>query len=496
MVDMIELRRILAAALAATVCTCALGAAPARSGEPAWERCRKRVGEHKFDSDYDAARTRLKAFLAANPASEHAAEARKELESLESFAEKQIEGIYKRARSFSDGRRFDKALELYTEIITRSPSPEWVKRAREGIERNDKATEPLFAAVKKKCDQLLAEWKYAEAAKTAAKSAEDFLGTKWADFSEKIGSESKEISEFFVRLGLKVEKGKSSPRKTPFKIKDLSGWYVRGKIVRADEQGFMCTVTGAGRTYAWKDLLSDKGGQNPKRFLEIMDLYQPEGRDQLALGILLYRRGFKSQAADRFRVAAKRGDLSDRAERYLDLIGGTLNRVAYDFSSGLQLMDWHASGGRWRIVKGRLVQEGEKGEGDLKLVRHKYKAREVRFFFELTAPSPKGLVSVVLVQDDRNSFGFAFSPEEGYSAFGSIEGNVKTVKDARFRLPRGRKVRVRCGLKGDTFALSVGNRKLPRLKLAGLSRLEGHFHLRSLGAKAGFDNIVIRNIKD
>jgi hypothetical protein len=476
-------------------CTCVLGAS-ACGGEAAWELCKKRAGEHKFNNDYDAARTALKTFLAAHPGSANASEARKELESLESVAEKQIQGIYSRARKYSDRRMFDPALELFTEVITRAPSAGWVKKAREGIERNDQATEPLFNAVGKRYRKLFAEWKFSEAAETVKKTAADLIGTKWSDKAGRTMIEAQALSAFFKRLGAKVEKGKRSPKRTPFKIRDLSGWKVSGKISKIDEQGMMCLVTGAGKSYTWKSFLPKSPTQEPKRFLEIMDLYSPTAVDQLALGILLYRHGFKKAAASRFKLAAGDAKLADETGYYLDLISGTLNRVAYDFSSGLQLMDWQARGGRWRIVKGRLVQEAERGEAELILSRRKYQAKAVRLFFEMSTKSKRGLISVVLVQDEKNSFGFTFSPAQGYSAFASVDGKVKTVKLEKFRLPWGRKVRIRCGLKGNTFALSVGRTKMPRLTAAGLTKLQGTFRLRTLEAKAQFDNIVIRNVKD
>jgi len=415
---------------------------------------------------------------------------------LAEFAEKQIKAAHANARNFSDRQRFDLALELYTEIITRAPSPEWVKKAREGIERNDKATAPLYRAVRKKCDQLFKQWNFAEAAKLAGKTSTELAGTRWAEPASRTLMEAAGAQEFFKSLTAKVKKTKDKPKRTPFKIKDLSGWYVRGRIIKADATGFICTVTGAGKTYPWEGLLPKKAGGNPGRLLEILDLYEHDAGEQLALGVLLFRRGFKKAAVARLKIAAKRQELAEEAGHYLDLISGNLNRAAYDFSSGLQLMDWRARGGRWRIAKGQLVQEAADGEGELTLARHKYKSKEVRFFYEMSTKGSKGLVSVVFVQDAKNSFGFAFSPADGYSAFASVGGRMQTAKDARFRLPRGRKVRIRCGLKGDEFALSVGKKKFPRLKLAGLDKLEGHFRLRTLDSPARFDNIVIRNMKE
>jgi hypothetical protein len=491
-----EVTTALALAAGLLLCTCASGAEPPDPAEKAWEACNKAVVRHKFDSDFDSAVKALRRFLADHPGSARAAEARKQVDALKGFAEKQIQGIYANARSLSDKRRFDLALELYTEIITRAPSDEWVKKAREGIQRNDRATEPLFKAVKKKCDALFERWAFSDAVKMAAKSAGDLTGTKWAEPASRMLMEAEGVKELFAGLARKVEKTKDRPKKTPFKVKDLSGWFVRGKITKIDERGFICTVTGAGKTYLWKDLLSKGAKDAPKGFLEIVDLYELEDSEQLALGILLYRRGFKPAATQRLKLAQKNAELSEVAGHYLDLISGTFNRVVYDFSSGLQLMDWQAGGGRWRIVRGQLVQESENGEGELSLVSRKYKSKEVRFFYEMTVKANRGLVSVVLVQDEKNSFGFAFSPAQGYSAFASVDGQVRTVKNEKFRLPNGKKVRVRCGLKGDTFALSVGRHKMPRLTMKGLGGLEGSFELRTLDSRARFDNIVIRNVKE
>jgi tetratricopeptide (TPR) repeat protein len=476
-------------------------ACAASSGEPdpaagAWEKCRKQVADRKFANDYDTARSALRVFLLDYPDSAAAGEARKELVAIQEVAEKQVKGIFDNAQRYSGRGKFDLALELYTEIITRAPSPEWVRKAREGIERNDKATEPLYAAIRQKCEALFDEWKFEEAAQAAKASLKPLVGTRWAQPAQRMVTEANGVRDFFAALGEKIEKTKDEPRKTPFKVKDITGWRVRGKIIKADQNCLLCLANGVGREFAWKDLLPrNDNGKQPDRFVKIVELYEMAPPDQLALGILLYRRGYKEPAGGFFRKAEKNDDISEQAAYYLSLMDGNLNRVAYDFSSGLQLMDWRATGGRWRIVKGQLVQESSNGEGELLLTKRKYRSQEVRFFYELTVEECAGLISVDFIKDGKNSFGFAFSPADGYSAFASVDGQTKTTKDANFRLPKGEKLRIRCGVKGDTFALSVGRKKLPRLTVEGISQMEGHFRIRLLDSKARFDNIVVRNAK-
>jgi hypothetical protein len=485
--------------LAALICT---GTALARGGEPnpvtarAWEKCRKHVSDRKFANDYDSARSALRAFLVDYPECAGATEARKELAAIQEVAEKQVRGIYDNAQHYSGRGRFDMALELYTEIITRAPSPEWVRKASEGIERNDKAAEPLYAAIRQKCEALFDEWKFEEAAQAARSSLKPLVGTRWAQAARRMVGEANAVRDFFGSLGAKVEDTKDHPKKTPFKVKDITGWRVRGKIIKADTNSLLCLANGVGREFAWKEMLPrNENGEKPERFMQVVDLYEMKPVDRLALGILLYRRGYKDRAGELFRLAEKDDEVSEQAGYYLSLMDGNLNRVAYDFSSGLQLMDWRATGGRWRIVKGQLVQESGSGEGELLLTKCKYKSQEVRFFYELTVEECAGLISVDFIKDGKNSFGFAFSPSEGYSAFASIDGRTKTARDAGFRLPKGEKVRIRCGVKGNTFALSVGSRKLPRLTVEGIGRMEGHFRIRTLDSKARFDNIVVRNAK-
>jgi hypothetical protein len=481
----------------ALVAACAL--APARGGEPpdpaerAWAACARRFTELKLRCDYDAARSVLRAFLARHANSPHAEEARREIRELDPYAERQIKASYDNARTFSDRRQFEVALELYTEIIMRAPSPAWVEKARQGIEHNDKAVEAYYQAVRKECDRLVTGWKFAEAVAITDKAAAEMAGTKWVAPTLRLREEAEGSRAFFAGLIAKVEASQSDPKTAPFRVKDPTGWLVTAKIVAADERGFTCLAGGAGKSYTWEEMLPGKGEDPPKRFLEIVDLYKLTPGDQFSLGIFLLRRGYKKAATARFEIAAKDADLAERAKHYVEVISGSLNRLLYDFGSGLQLMDWRATGGRWRLARGELVQEADDGEAELLLEKHEYEAREVRFFFDLTARSSGGLISVVFAQDEKNSFGFAFSPSDGYSAFASIDGRIKTAKDAKFRLPAGKKVRVRCGLKGDTFALSVGTVKLPRLSAPGISALKGRFRIRTLDAAAGFDNVDIRN---
>ncbi|MHC4915674.1 MAG: tetratricopeptide repeat protein, partial [Planctomycetota bacterium] len=281
------------AVASAVLLLCLAGGAPGGEPDPveaAWAACHKLVIEHKFKSDFDAARSALKRFLAAHPSSPRAADARKELEAVGAFADKQVQGLYDGARSLSGKLRYELALELYTEILTRAPGEEWVRKAREGIERNDKATEPLFRGLEKKCGQLFSDWKFSDAAELGASAAEQLAGTRWADPASRLLREARAVRDYFAALGRKVEETRENPRKTPFKVKDLTGWMVRGKIARIDETGFMCLVTGAGKEFAWKDRFG-AGGSDPSGFLEIVDLYEPGPREQMALGILLHRLG-------------------------------------------------------------------------------------------------------------------------------------------------------------------------------------------------------------
>jgi hypothetical protein len=481
------------AALALLGCTCAAAAEPPDPADAAWEACRKRALSLKLASDYDNARRALRAFLVDFPASAHAAEAGKEAAALDGYAEKQIGGLYAIGDGFSERRRFDLALELYTEIVTRAPSPEWVAKAKAAIERNDQASEALHNAVKQKSDAFFGEWRFAEAAALLEKCAGELAGTKWAAPLARAAAEAASVRDYFAELSRKVEKSKAAPKKTPFKMKDLTGWMVKGEVASADDKGFICLVSGAGKTFTWKELLPAKPEEHPERFLAMMDLYEPAPREQLALGILLYRLGFKAAASGRLKAAGQDQGLADEVGHYQDLISGNVNQVAYDFNSGLQLMDWKAGSGRWRITGGQLVQEADEGEGELVLASRRHAAREVRLSFDLTCSASKGLLAVEFFKDDKNYFGFAFSPAQGYSTYASVAGRVSSAKDETYRLPRGQKVRIRCGLKGDTFALTAGETKLPRLTLAGLGALEGQFRLRTLDCSGRFDNVVISN---
>jgi hypothetical protein len=185
--------------------------------------------------------------------------------------------------------------------------------------------------------------------------------------------------------------------------------------------------------------------------------------------------------------------LFETADHYLQALSGRLNRLVYDFTQGLQVLDWEARCGRWLILKGELVQEGAEGEGELLLAKRSYRADQVRFFFDLTDRGGKGIIAVTFVQGPADAFGFAFSREEGYSAFASVGGRVTTVREPKFRLPADKRVRIRCGLKGDEFGLSVGSTKLPRLTAPGVSKLEGRFLLRTLDCRAAFNNLDISN---
>lgn len=474
------------AVLAAAFAAAAAAGEDADPAAAAWERAGNEAHACIQRGDPDSARTRLRAFLARHGESAGAAEARRQLAVIEPIAENQIRTLWDRAEEATRAKTFDSALELYSEIIARRPSADWVGKAKTAIERNDAVTEPLFAAFRKKSEENFASWRFSEAREWAGKAAAELAGTKWADEAARLAAETEAVRALMAGFSARVAASRDQPKKTPFRLKDPSGWLSAGVILAADAQKLSVEVNGAGQELPWKDM-------SPERMLEIMALYgEPSAADSLALGVLFLRQGRKEAAAARFMAARADSGLFDRAERYLQLIAGKLNVAGYDFSRGLQMLDWEARGGSWRIVKGELVQEAAEGPAELVLGRTTPAAR-VRFFFEMTVPDAKGLVSATFHQDDANFFGFAFSGEDGYSAFATIKGKTRTVRDAKFKLPAGRRVLIRCGLKDNTFALSVGQTKLPRLEVPGLSALEVRIVLRALDARAAFDNLEISN---
>jgi tetratricopeptide (TPR) repeat protein len=475
--------------LAARLCA---GGEPAAPGEAAWQACSTAVTDLKWRGDFDAARRVLRTFLARHGEGPQAGHARRELQSIEEFAERQVATIYASGRTLSERGQFEAALEQYTEIVTRAPSDEWVRKAREGIERNDQVTEAMFNAVRTKCEAMGNNWDFSGAARDAGKFSGAVSGTRWTEPMAKMAEEMGAMRDLFSCVAARIASTRDNPLKTSFKVKDLTGWMVRAEIIGADERELRCLVAGAGRNFTWQELLDEKSEGPAGRFLGVMDLFEPTAAEQLALGILLYRRGFKKAAEERLKLIEKDEKHGARAWRYLELISGSANVSSYDFGSGLQLMDWRAERGRWRLVKGELVQESENGEAELVLAKQAYKAADVRFFFEMAVKGGSGPVSVVFTQDEANSFGFTFSPADGYSAFARVNGKLQTVKDP-FKLRTGETVRIRCGVKGDTFALSVGDRKLPRLDAPGLQRLEGYFALSSIDCSVRFDNLSVRN---
>ncbi len=481
---------LLAAGLLAGAACLAAGAS---AGEPstetarAWSQCQKEVGAAKVRGDVDAARSALRAFADAYPDSDEAAAARSEIKAISPAADKQLAAIWENAEAFSKRRNYDLALELYTELLTRNSSPDLAARAKAAIERNDADTAKGYEDTRKRAEQAFAAWNFAEAAKAAGKGWQELAGTKWAEPAAKLAAETEAVRVFFAGFIARVKATAGAPKKTPFKMKDLTGWEVRAEIARADEQKLSVIITGAGQDLAWKDMA-------PERMLQIMDLYELKPADHLALGILFLRLGNKDAAAPQFMAARADAALFDRADYYLKVLAGQLNLLSYDFSQGLQILDWEARGGRWLILKGELVQDGAEGEGELALAKHPCKAKELRLFFDMTDRGGKGAISVVLVKDGANSLGFTFSRDDGYSAFASVDGKVTTVKDATFKLDPDKRVRIRCGLKGDEFGLSVGDFKLPRLEAAGVSRFEDlKVTLRTLDCKAAFDNIEVSN---
>jgi tetratricopeptide (TPR) repeat protein len=470
----------------------AIGAEPPEvdSAAKEWKKCWPIVIAAKLESDYDMARSYLKRFIIRFPESPKCAEAKKQLALIEPAAEQQIERLFKKGKVCSSRGQYDLALEVYTEVLTRSPNPEKVRKARQAIVRNDAATKPLFDALKKKSDALFASWKFADAAESCHKAAKALCGTKWEDPTLRMFRESSAVRDLISSLNSKI---KAKPKKTPFRVPNIDGWKVRAQLAKVVEEGVLCYAEGAGKVLKWDDLLPAGGTDVPTKFLQIFELYQFNSKEYLALSIILLRRGAKKSAEVELQKIIKDQKVGTSARRYLTMIVGSSARMTYDFSSGLQLMDWRAKGGRWRIVKGELVQETKKGEGELALTKGKIKLKSLRFFCEINSISG-GLISVVFKQDESNSFGWVISPGRGYSAYARINGEVTTVKDENFRLPKGPLV-IRSGINKDSFIIKANGKKLPYLSAKGLASLEGSLFLKTFDCSAKFDNIVVGNKK-
>jgi len=281
----------------------------------------------------------------------------------------------------------------------------------------------------------------------------------------------------FDDLSAKV---KALPGKT-YKMKDLMGRPVNGRILSTDRTGLQINLSGAEVPKQWTKLTH-------KDVYQIHLLYEPKGDEHIHLGAYFLCRNQKAYAKTELETAIRRGASPDVARRLLGIgSGASAQVISYDFGRWEHAGDWEASGGNWSILGGQLVQEG-RGESEISLQKP-LRSKNFSLTMDFTVTNEGGLFAVEFVQDEDNYLGLAVDPR-GVESTSSIKGASKSSRGS-WKYSAGRKHKLKMKLARDILTISIDGKKMPELSAGGMERLSGKLVIKCLDTSAAVDNIVI-----
>jgi len=461
---------------------------PEEAAYAAFERARAESRRHLKSEDFALARAALMHVVNEHPGTEGARRAAAEISYVDDLAEEANADAFKRAASAAGYKNWAEALAGFTRLAARSDTGEWAEKARAEIKKITEATEAEYAKRAKEAAALVAEMAYDRAGNHMRRVARSLAGTGAGERAAGDAQDLADLAESFTALVARINASKDAPKKTPFKITDMTGWEAKRPIVRADEEQVWLSLGAIVVTRPWKGFSSDQ-------FAGIAGLYEPMSEDRLALAVRWLWEGDAKRAREAIGKLMTDPVVGGRARALMNRFRKLENEAVYEFENGAEILDWRSRAGRWAIQDGALLQESV-GEGRLELAaRPHLSASGLRVAFEFVLQE-KGTVTVELVQDAANLFGFSMSSGKGYFAYATVGGETKTVSGEKWRPKTGQRYVIRCGVKGGKVALSVGTLKMPRLEAKGVAAFEGTLVLRTSGAAVRFDRLRIANRRE
>jgi pSer/pThr/pTyr-binding forkhead associated (FHA) protein/acyl-CoA hydrolase len=411
-----------------------------------------------------------------------AAQAKKSAAEFRSLGNTYMGSLLQEARKHSEARRFRKATEIFSQIISANPGGQWGRKAREALAAQDAAAKSAYQKGWNSAIKAFREFRFAEASRQAGGAARELPGTSWQGKLERLASDAMSCAQLHAAM-VKVISSSSDQLPSPFKVSSPYGMK-QGRIVSATVTSVSVKVEQGEVAKRWRDL-------KPAQVATVYLMYKVPSNYHLAAGTFFTYHGLKKQAKAELRRARHVKATRDEAERRLAELEGRANLLSYDFSSGMQMLDWNAASGSWGIKKAALAGGGA-GESVITLGKARYSARGLVFSFEFKMEDAKSVFTAELYSSGNDYLGITVDPRQGLALVSAVGGTPLTRME-KVKLAPGRAHVLRIGVTRDKLEITADGRKLPALEVPRIETLSGSLRFKMLDGKVTIDNVEARN---
>jgi pSer/pThr/pTyr-binding forkhead associated (FHA) protein/acyl-CoA hydrolase len=420
-------------------------------------------------------------FAAMHTGTRAADEAKLEAKNFREVGSEYMKGLMSRAAGLVARKQFARASDLYSQVIAADPVGEWGQRAREALTAQDTATRSAYEAGHARAMDAFRACQYREAARLAAAAAQEVTGTRWQNDLDRLAADANLCGRLHAAM-VQVIAGHGGEMASPFRIETPDGTRA-GRIVGASSTALEVRAGPALFPLKWKDIA-------PANLATVFMSYKVPAEHHLAAGILFFRLGLKNEAMQELRRAREVKETRAEAELRLAELEGRANLLTYDFSGGMQMLDWLAASGTWGIANGELAGGGP-GESTVELAKAGYSARGLVLVFDLRQTG-NGVFTAGLFGADDSYLGITVDPEREIAVVCSI-GGAPLSHSSGLKLATGRKHSVRLEVSPAGLAVTIDGQSLPVLAAPRIEALSGNVRFKVLDSQVALDNIEIRN---
>jgi hypothetical protein len=234
----------------------------------------------------------------------------------------------------------------------------------------------------------------------------------------------------------------------------------------------------------WKDMA-------PGDLSKVYLIYKIPAEHHLAAGILFSYLGLKEEALAELRRARQVAATAHDAELRTAELEGRANFLSYDFSGGLQMLDWDAGSGSWGIKDGALCGGGP-GESTITLQKARYSARGLMLSLEFELAAEGNVFTAELYSSMNDYLGVTVDPRQGVALVSAV-GGTPLSRIEKLEVAPGRRHVVGLAVSGDALKLKIDGREISAMKVPRIETINGRLRFKVLDGSATVDNVEILN---
>jgi pSer/pThr/pTyr-binding forkhead associated (FHA) protein/tetratricopeptide (TPR) repeat protein len=431
--------------------------------------------------EFFAAERALLDFAAMFTGTKAAETAKKRAKELHGLGDAYLGQLMTQARKHTFAKEYRRATELYSQIISADPNGDWGAKARKALADQEAGTKVAFQKGWNAAMAEMEKFNFVRCSNLATEAAKGLSSTRWQARLDRLAADSLLCGQLHAAM-IKVIANHGSEVRSPFMVTTPFGKR-RGRIVGATDEGVSVKADPATVPVKWKDMKASE-------LATVYQAYNVPREHKLAAGMLFAYRDLKAKALQELRGAREHKPSREEAERRIAELEGRANLLSYDFSSGLQMLDWNPESGTWEIKK-NVLSGGGQGESLFVLQKRSYSARGLVLSFEVRLAGAKN-VTVDLFASADDYLGVTIDPAQGIALSTRIAGNSLTTMD-KTKLDPGSRHTVRLTVKGKQLRATVDGKALSPLEVPQVDTLTGKLRFKVLDGQVTIDNVQIRN---